>query len=117
MKLIVSRDSGYADSLRAYAVLIDGVKIGEIRNAETKEFSIEPGRHNISAKIDWCRTSALDFTAKEGEQLSFVVSSNLRGLRLLLIFWYAIVARSKYLRIEQEFSSSLTTDMQVRQLA
>ena len=110
MNLTVSRDAGYADRLRAYSILVDDVKIGEIRNGETKDFPIAPGRHRISAKIDWCRTAALEFTVQEGEPLSFLVRSNLRGFRLLLAIWYVFVARSKYLRIERTFSSSSDTD-------
>ena len=110
MNLIVSRDAGYADRLRAYAIFLDDVKIGEIRNGETKEFSVDPGRHCISAKIDWCRTPNLDFTAEEGDSLSFLVGSNLRGFRLFWAIWYVFVARSKYLRIEQTSRSPLKAD-------
>jgi hypothetical protein len=102
--LKVSRDSGYADSLRAYAVVLDDKKIGELRNGETKEFSIPPGPHKLSLKIDWCGSRALNVTATEGKTLSFRASSNLRGLRLLLNLWYIIFARNSYLLIEQASS-------------
>ena len=102
--LIISRDSGYADRLRSYTILLDGKKIGELGNGETKTFSVAPGRHAISAKIDWCSSSALDFTVGEGECSSFRVGSNMRGLRIFLSLWYVLIARNEYLRIEQTFN-------------
>jgi len=52
--LTVVRDSGYADRLRAYKIVLDGVVIGMIGNGETKTFPIVPGPHSLSLKIDWC---------------------------------------------------------------
>jgi hypothetical protein len=109
MGLIVSRDSGYADRLRAYAIIVDGKKIGEIRNGETKEFPIEAGKHSISARIDWCRTAAFDFTAKEGETPSFHVRSNLRGVKIFFAIWYALIATRKYLCLEKTVISPAKT--------
>ena len=100
-QLIISRDSGYADRLRTYAILLDGKKIGNIGNGETQTFSIAQGKHVISAKIDWCGSSTLDFTATEGASPSFRVGSNMRGIRILFSLWYVLIERNKYLRIEQ----------------
>ena len=38
--LTITRDSGSADLVRAYAVTLDGEKIGELKNAETKTFPL-----------------------------------------------------------------------------
>lgn len=110
MKLIVSRDSGYADVLRQYAIILDGKIAGEIGNGETMEFPIGPGKHRIAAKIDWCTTPALEFTASADESSSLQVRSNLRGPQLLLTLWYVLVERSKYLHIEQTFKSPLPAE-------
>ncbi len=99
--LKISRDSGYADLLRAYAVVLDGKKIGDLRDGESKDFLVRPGPHRLSLKLDWCGSKVLDVTATEGCPLSFRASSNLRGLRLLLGLWYVVVARDSYLLIEQ----------------
>lgn len=99
--LRISRDSGYADRFRAYTVVMDDKKIGELRNGRTEEFPILPGPHKISLKIDWCGSKTLDIIATEGKPLSFQARSNLRGLRLFLGLWYTIVARDSYLLIEQ----------------
>ena len=99
--LKISRDSGYADRLRAYAVIVDGRKLGELRNGETRLLSVSPGSHEVSLKMDGCGSKTLSFTATEGCPLAFRGSSNLRGPRLLLAFWYAVVARDSYLLVEQ----------------
>jgi hypothetical protein len=101
VSLTVSRDSGYTDHFRAYAVVVDGRKIGKLRNGETREFSIEPGSHTIRAKIDWCGSHTQQFTAAEGEPLFFRIKSNLRGTDLAKIFRYVIFENDSYLNIEQ----------------
>lgn len=97
----VTRDSGFSDYLRAYTVLVDGKSVGELSNGETKNFSIAPGAHKISLKIDWCGSQTLDFVAIEGKPLSFHASSNASGWRILINLWYVVVARDTYLLIQQ----------------
>jgi hypothetical protein len=38
----IIRDSGYADRVRRYKVVIDGVVAGHVSNGESKEFSVSP---------------------------------------------------------------------------
>ncbi len=108
MELIVSRDSGYADKLRAYVIFVDGKKVGTIRNGETQKFPIATGAHVICAGIDWCKTDLLRFTVSDGESPAFQVRSNLRGSRLFLALWYALVARNQYLLLQQLPDSSVS---------
>ena len=97
----ISRGSGYSDYLRAYTVLLDGSKIGELANGETRDFSVAPGPHTISLKIDWCGSKGLNFTAIEGQPLSFSAKSNATGARIFMNLWYVVVARNDYLLIER----------------
>lgn len=99
--LKIARDSGYADRLRAYHVILDGLKVGEVRNGETREFAVSSGRHRISLKIDWCGSNAIEFTVAGEDQLSFRVKSNLRGIKVFAAFWYVIFDRSSYLVLER----------------
>ena len=80
--LTVRRDSGYADSMRAYKLLLDGAEIGKIASGESKSFEVTPGEHTIQAKIDWCSTTPLSFTA-ENDEAAFEIFSKLRGFRIL----------------------------------
>ena len=99
--LTVVRDSGYADRLRAYQIILDGEKVGEVRDGETKQFFLAPGKHQLSLKIDWCKSKTIDFTVTEADSLIFQAKSNLRGSRLLLALWYALFARSSYMLLER----------------
>lgn len=100
-RLKVTRDSGYADLVRAYAVIVDDKKIGELRNGESKEFLISAGDHSIAARIDWCGSKTHQFRVNDGDSLSFNISSNLRGIRILLATWYVLFDRDSYLQIEK----------------
>jgi hypothetical protein len=99
--LTIRRDSGYADRLRAYKVVLDGQRIGEIRNGETKEFSIGPGKHALLLKIDWCGSETVEFAVDPEEKPAFQVKSSLRGKRVLLSLWYVLFARNSYLLLER----------------
>ena len=99
--LKIVRDSGYADRLRAYKVIVDGKTAGEIRNGETKEFPISRGQHDLLLKVDWCGSKNIQFTVADGDALTFDAKSNLRGPRLLLALWYSVFAPGSYLLIEQ----------------
>ena len=99
--LKIVRDSGYADRLRAYQVILDGRRVGEIKDGETQEFAIVPGQHQISLKIDWCGSKAIEFTVTGEERLTFQAKSNLRGPRVFAAIWYAIFDRNSYLLLEQ----------------
>jgi hypothetical protein len=99
--LRIVRDSGYADRLRAYKVIVDGKTAGEIRNGEAKEIPISGGQHDLSLKIDWCGSKTIQFTVADGDVLTFDAKSNLRGPKLLAAPWYALFAWSSYLQLEQ----------------
>jgi hypothetical protein len=99
--LKIVRDSGYADRLRAYKVIVDGKTAGEIRDGETKDFPVSAGQHNLSLKIDWCGSQTIQFTVANGDALTFDAKSNLRGPKLVAALWYALFARSSYLHLER----------------
>ena len=46
------RDSGYADLVPSYSVLLDGVEIGRLKNAEARYLRISPGNHTPRIQID-----------------------------------------------------------------
>lgn len=90
--ITLSRDSGYADRIRAYRILVDGVEVGTINNGESKTFSIEPGPHEMVLKIDWCSSNTIKFDLPAARSLRFECGSNLRGLGILLSFYYILFA-------------------------
>jgi hypothetical protein len=104
--LTVARDSGYADRLRAYKIVLDGVVVGTIRNGETKTFSIVPGHHSLSLKIDWCGLKPVKFAAADGMSVTFDANSNLRGPKITGALWRSIFAWNSRLLLEQRTSDS-----------
>lgn len=97
----ISRDSGYADRIRLYRILLDNQQIAELRNGETKEIPISAGSHCIAAKIHWCGSQPIHFSISAGEILTFSVTSSLRGWRILLVAVLPIFARNSYLNLRR----------------
>src|SRR5579864_8594047 len=100
--LRIKRDSSYADHLRAYSVIVDGNRVGEIKNGETRDFPILPGQHQLRLNIDWCGSNTIDFVASDSDVLEFSSRSNLRGLKLLAAFWYLLAAPSSWIILERD---------------
>ena len=98
----ISRDSGYADRLRAYSVMVDGSEVGSVRDGEMKVFPVEAGEHTVRAKIDWAGSKTLTFAVGENEEAAFRVKSNLRGTRLFFALWYSTFGSSSYLLLEEQ---------------
>lgn len=70
--LAISRDKrGSRDIFRSYAVIVDGEKVGRIRRGKRLEIPIAPGDHEIFLKIDWCQSSVITFTVREGNVVEF----------------------------------------------
>lgn len=80
--LTITRDSGYADALRAYQVVLDRKKLGTIKDGETKQFPVSVGPHDLLMKIDWYGSNAVRFNIVEGDDLTFYAKSNLQGSKL-----------------------------------
>ena len=101
--LRIRRAKEFADYLRAYAILLDGDKLGEIKNGETREFPISPGRHQLRVKIDWCGSMTIPFVAATGNEiLDFSVRSNLKGSGGLAALYYVIFRPNKYIVLERQ---------------
>lgn len=100
--LRIKRDSGYADRLRDYSVILDGIQTGKIGNGETKEFPIPPGQHELRLKVDWCGSNAIQFAASNNDILGFSARSNLQGVKLLAAVWYVFFAPKSWIVLERE---------------
>jgi hypothetical protein len=99
--LEIRRDSGYADRLRAYEVLVDSAVVGELRDGEVKQFPIATGDHELRIKIDWCGSIPVKFNVGEGEVAAFEANSALRGGAIMGALWRALVARNTYVKLNR----------------
>ncbi len=99
--LVVRRDKGYADRIRKYRILVDGVEIGKLGEEESIRKEISEGPHVVEAKIDWCGSQPLELNAQPGEE-AVIVRSALRGWRVMLGLLYVFFLRRHYLVVERE---------------
>lgn len=96
----IKRDSGYADRIRAYKVILDEKVIGEIKNGQEVTLEVPKGNHQLYLKIDWCRSNTVNFDANDSA-IKFECGSNLRGLKILLVMFYIIFFRDQYLWLKK----------------
>lgn len=66
-KLIIKRSSEWTNKFRAIEIYLDEKKIGNIEDGEIKEFEVEPGKHTIKAKIDWCGSNSLELYIEDNQ--------------------------------------------------
>ncbi|SHL67193.1 hypothetical protein [Actinacidiphila paucisporea] len=70
--LAEARPFGRAGKL---GVVIDGHKVGPVRQGETAEFTVEPGPHTVRVTGGGNRSNTVDITVTDGEKYRIVSSS------------------------------------------
>ncbi|QRM87890.1 hypothetical protein FG167_01180 [Lacinutrix sp. WUR7] len=73
----IERNSEWNNKARTIGIYIDGEVAGTIDDGETKEFMVASGKHEIHAKIDWCRSPKIEWIVSENETTSL----KLRGFK------------------------------------
>ncbi|WP_019039647.1 hypothetical protein [Psychroflexus tropicus] len=73
-KIRVERNSEWNNKARAIGIYIDGEKVGIINDGETKEYEVENGKHEVFAKIDWCRSPKIKLHLTENKTKSLKLS-------------------------------------------
>jgi hypothetical protein len=67
--------------LRAFAVYLNGVKIGEVRNNSTAHFTnIKAGKYDLQLRVDASVTHTRTFEVKAGEHIFFKTAPALLGI-------------------------------------
>lgn len=65
--ITITRESGYGvDRLRPYDVFIDDKHVLSINEGECKQFTVSPGSHSVSLRVDWCRSHTLQLNTEDG---------------------------------------------------
>jgi hypothetical protein len=62
-KLIISRSRQFADQAGKYRILIDGDCVGRVAPGKTVAIELMPGRHQISAGLDFLCTQPVAIEA------------------------------------------------------
>jgi hypothetical protein len=65
-ELIVRRRAAWwRDRMRDYIVLVDGSERGRVGDDGEVRVHVEPGRHKVRLKIDWCGSPTVDVDVPE----------------------------------------------------
>ncbi|ABD53633.1 hypothetical protein [Jannaschia sp. CCS1] len=97
-QLIVTREGGYADYLRAYRILVDDIEMGRIKRNSRLALTIPAGPHVIGARIDWTRAEPIVIEVAAGGTVKVQVSNTHGAMKSE----YAITTgRNTYLTLTQ----------------
>lgn len=92
----IKRDSGYADVVRGYKVMLDGKAVARVYDGQTVSVDVQPGKHQLYIKLDIWRSNAVEFEAGSGD-IQFECGSPLRGWRIFLSLYYAVFRPRNYI--------------------
>jgi len=91
----------YGNEFRSYKIFIDGVNRGKIKVGETKEYSVENGRHTVRAEIDGYRSNELCVNV-ENSIIDIEVGTNVKGRKHAQALEYAIYGKNDYLFLRKK---------------
>ena len=97
----VTRTTSYADRLRAYRIIVDGVERGRLSAGESIEIPVTASQHSVVAKVDWCGSPTVTLDMKSSSTVTLECESNLRGMRIFFAFAYILFFRNQYLTLVQ----------------
>ncbi len=96
-KLIVIRSSEYVNLFRDYKIFVDGSEHGSLSNGASIEIDLQPGRHRIQLKIDWCSSNEVEFEVAENEIRTYKVEA--AKWASLLMIYYITLGRNTFLKL------------------
>ena len=99
--LRVTRTTSYADRVRAYRILVDGVERGRLSAGSSIDIPVTAGDHSVVAKIDWCSSPTVTETTQTNSIATLECASNLQGLRVFLAILYVCFFHDQYLTLTQ----------------
>lgn len=94
-KIIINRSSEYSNKMRSIGIYLGNDKIINIKDGESLEYEIKPGKYKLKAKIDWCSSNEIKFTIEENDTLRF----NLNGTNPFLSLYYITFGKNDYLKL------------------
>jgi membrane protease YdiL (CAAX protease family) len=100
-RVLLTRRSMLADSLKAYKVLVDGKEVAEIKDGQSISIPVSPGSHAIQLRLDQCGCQPAAFSVSERESVQFECGSTVAGWRILFALIYVTLLRNRYLWIRQ----------------
>lgn len=105
--IVVTRLQGPRDKLRRYAILVDGRRVGELAEGETRTIDVSPGPHDVRVEIDWAGSHTLAIDVSESTQEKLVCFASAFGLRNM------IFNRDLYVTLQRHSDSEPMTPQSV----
>lgn len=94
-KIIVRRKNAiWQDRARKYTVLLDGKEIATVSNGSQVEFDVEPGKHSVQMKIDWCNSPKFEVDVRAAEAVTLECGPNASPFSAL---FYITLWKNQYL--------------------
>lgn len=93
-KIIIERNSEWNNKAREIGIYIDGEKVGTIDDGKTQEYNLEPGKHEIFAKVDWCSSQKIKLNTDDTTTTTLKLSGYKYGTWILPIILGIILTYS-----------------------
>jgi|GEM_PF-1072761 len=95
-KLLIKRNSEWANKMRSFDLYLNGRKFSEIKDKQILSFEIPEGTYQLKARIDWCGSKPLNIEIAEGEikkieVKGFIFSTYLLPLAVISGFLYFVI--------------------------
>ncbi|MAM18496.1 MAG: hypothetical protein ABGW91_04135 [Christiangramia sp.] len=92
-KIVVHRETEWANKARKVAIFLNGKKLGTIEDRQVIAFEVPEGEQELVAKIDWCRSNKLMLHLQPDELEhvkieGFVFSSYFFPVSMLILLIY-----------------------------
>src|SRR5687768_10689604 len=72
--LLVQRPHDGGGILRRLVVQVDGREVARLKQGESADIVLSPGKHTVMGSMDWTGSPALDVDLAEGEQVRVEVA-------------------------------------------
>lgn len=96
-KLHLERAPGcWADSLRAYEVILNEEKRAELRPGEKRTIEVDPGQVEIYLRLDYARSRSIALRLEQGSEVRLFC----RPRSALTPLYRATLGRNNYMRLE-----------------
>lgn len=77
-RIVLTRSSEWMNRARSFKVLVDGQQVGTIPKGGSESYTVTPGGHKISCKVDWCGSREFDVNLQAGETAYLRVQSGMK---------------------------------------
>lgn len=92
-KIIVQRDTEWANKARPVSIIMDGQRLGRIEDRQTIAFEIPEGEHEFSMKMDWCTSNKIQLNLEKEDMVhlrveGFVFSKYFFPVAMIILLIY-----------------------------